>query len=103
LKPNYEVRMGYLDFMKIVSRAFLLGSEKELSHVPSSSASMETASIGSSSMQAPDVLQRKRAPAKDPPFQVDGKTKDHVSLKLPAARTDSEKGKDIPVTGHGGP
>jgi hypothetical protein len=85
--------MGYLDFMKIVSRTFLLGGEKELSNVPPLPASMETASPGSSSMQPPDVLPPKRAPAKDPPFQLDGKTRDHVLLKFPAARSDSSQTK----------
>jgi hypothetical protein len=40
-------------------------------------------------MQLPVFLPPKRAPAKDPPFQLDGKTKDHVLLKFPAARSDS--------------
>jgi hypothetical protein len=76
--------MGHLYFMKIVSRTFLRGSEKVLLNVPPSAASMETASTGSSPMQPPDILPPKRAPAKDPHFQLYGKTEDRVLLKFPA-------------------
>jgi hypothetical protein len=79
--------MGYLDFMKILSHTLLLGSEKELSDVPSSPASMESAPTAS--MQSPNVLPPKRVPAKDSPFLLDGKPKDYVLLKFPAARSDS--------------
>jgi hypothetical protein len=81
--------MGYLDFMKTVPHTLLLGSEKELSSIPSSPAQMESASIASSSMQPPDVLPLKRAPALGPPFRLHGKTKDYVFLKFPVARSDS--------------
>jgi hypothetical protein len=60
--------MEYLDFMKIVSHTLLQGSEKELSNIPSSPASMESASTTSSSVQPPDVLPPKRDPTKDPHF-----------------------------------
>jgi hypothetical protein len=46
---NQEVRTEYMDFMKSVSRALLLGS------VPSSSTSMEATSTASS-VQPPDIL-----------------------------------------------
>jgi hypothetical protein len=81
--------MEYLDFIKIVFHTLLLGSENELSRAPPSPASMESASTASSSMQPPDVSLTKRAPTKDPPFQPNGKTKDHVMLQFPAARSDS--------------
>jgi hypothetical protein len=38
---------------------------------------MESASAVSS-VQLPDVLPRKRSPAKGPPFLLDDKTRDHV-------------------------
>jgi hypothetical protein len=82
--------MGYLDFMKIVFCTLLLGNEKELSSVPSSPACKESASTASSSMKPPDVLPPKIVPHKTPPFRLDSKTKDHVLLKFPAARSDSK-------------
>jgi hypothetical protein len=81
--------MGYLDFMKIVSRTLLLESERELCNVPPSPGSIESASTASSSMQPPDILPPKRAPAKDPPFRLDGNTKDDVLPKFPAVRSDN--------------
>jgi hypothetical protein len=41
------------------------------------------------SVQPPDISPPKRAPAKDPPFRLDGKTKDHVLTKFPAVKSDS--------------
>jgi hypothetical protein len=67
--------MGYPDFMNTVSHTLHLGREKELSNIPSSLAHMESASTASSSMQLPDVLPLKRAPANDPLFWSCGKQK----------------------------
>jgi hypothetical protein len=98
LKPHLKHRQAtvrlfhslYLDFTKIVSRTLLLESERELCNVPPSPSSAESASTASS-MQPPYILPPKRAPAIDPPFRLDGKTKDHVLMKFPAARSDSSQ------------
>jgi hypothetical protein len=80
--------MEYVGFMNIVSHTLLLGSEKELATVSPSPASTESASTASSSVQPPDVFLSKRAPAKHPPFRLDGKTKNNVLLKFSAARSE---------------
>jgi hypothetical protein len=48
---------------------------------------MESASTALWSIQPQDVLPPKRAPVKDPPFCLDGKTEDHILPKFPAARS----------------
>jgi hypothetical protein len=67
--------------MKTESRTSLPGTP--------SPASMETASTALSSMQRPEVLPPHRAPARDPPFLQDGKTKGRVLLTFPAARSEN--------------
>jgi hypothetical protein len=64
VKSNPEVRMGYLDVMKTVPCTLLLGSEMELSNIPPSPESMESASTASSSMQPPVVSHQKEPPQK---------------------------------------
>jgi hypothetical protein len=63
VKSNQEARMGYLDFMKVVSRTLILESEKELSNVPPSTACMESASTASFSCNLQILCHQK-----DPPF-----------------------------------
>jgi hypothetical protein len=63
VKSNPEVRTGYLDFMKTVPCTLLPESEKELSNVPPSPESMESAYTASST-QLPDVFHQKEPPQK---------------------------------------
>ncbi|KAJ9584012.1 hypothetical protein L9F63_021641, partial [Diploptera punctata] len=47
------------------------------------------ASTSTSIMSSPKVPPPKRAPAKDPPFRLDRKLKEHVLLKVPPLKSDS--------------
>jgi hypothetical protein len=69
--------------MKIASLTLLLESKGELCSVPPSPASIESASALTSSLQLTHIMQSKRAPAKSPPFQLDGKRQADILLKFP--------------------
>jgi hypothetical protein len=72
--------------MKIASLTLLLESGRELCSVPPSPASIESATASTSSLKLSHIMQSKRAPAKSPPFQLDGKQQADILLKFPAVR-----------------
>jgi hypothetical protein len=65
LKANQDVKMEYLDFMKIMFSTLFLEREKHFRNVAPSTARMKsTSTLSASSLQPPDLLLRKRAPQK---------------------------------------
>jgi hypothetical protein len=84
LKSNQEVRMGYLDSMKIVSRGKWEGIMQWFSIMCKCRISFYCIIINATSTHF-----AAKKPSKGPPFRLDGKTKDHVLMKFPAVRSDS--------------
>jgi hypothetical protein len=82
-------KKSHLNFMQTVSRNFQ-GSEMNSPAISASPAASDTTSLASTPSSQPSKHRTpKTAPAKDPPFRLDGKRKEHVLLKLPPMKSDS--------------
>lgn len=81
-KSNPSKKLTFLQYMQVVSRQFV--QQDDITEVPQSPASTSSSLSCSSAVVTPP----RRAPAKDPPYRLDGKRKEHVLLHFPATKSD---------------
>jgi hypothetical protein len=95
--PNYRPTSS----MQTLARNYLQGHEvpTSLSHMSSASPALSDASTHASTSSAHSTYQGapKRAPAKDPPSRLDGERSEHILVKFPPMKSDSNLERKVRV------